>query len=125
MNHIFHEPKAIGNLERYEAMIEDISRESGKMAWSSGYSVTFYMVSLITLVTIAACVFSRLTNIAVIVFFFLGEFIALFVTFALSQQKAGEYTQERCIELNREHPGIYEAYEEWQLRRNEESQNTQ
>ncbi len=116
MNHIFHEPKHIDNFEKYEEKLKEISRESGRMAWSSVPATAFYMVLLVIIATVAACIFFPFANIGVMVVIFIAEGIALFVPFVLYHQKAGEYMQDRCVELDREYPGIYDSYEEWQRR---------
>ena len=123
MNHIFYEPKHVDNFDKYEEMLKDISRESGRMAWSSVPATAFFIVLLIIIVTIAACIFFPFASFGVTVVIFIVEGFALFVPFALYHQKAGEYMHDRCIELDREYPGICQAYEEWERRRAEESRN--
>ena len=97
-------------------MLKDISRESGRMSWSSVPATAFFIILLLVIITIVACIFFPFANIGVMAVIFTVEGIALFVPFALYHQKAGEYMHDRCIELDREYPGIYEAYEEWQRR---------
>lgn len=121
MDHIFYEPKYIDNVEKYEEMLKEISRESGRMAWSSVPAMAFYMALLVVFATIAWCVFSPFANFSVMVVIFIVEGIALFVPFALYHHKAGEYMHDRCIELDREYPGFYETYEEWRRRIAEQS----
>jgi hypothetical protein len=109
------------NYEKYEGMIKELSRESGRMAWSSGNSTLFYMILLIIVTTIAACIFFPFANMLIMMFIFIAEGIALFIPLALYHHKAGVYMRDRCVELERAHPGIYDAYEEWRRRIAEKS----
>jgi len=101
------------NYQKYEAMIKELSRESGRMAWSSGNSTVFYMILLIIIATIVACIFFPFANMLIMLFIFAGEGLALFIPVGLYYHKAGVYMQDKCIELDRTNPGIYDAYEEW------------
>ena len=104
------------NFDKYEGMIKELSHESGRMAWSSGNSTIFYMILLIIVATVAACIFFPFANMLVMLVIFAAEGIALFVPVGLYHHKAGVYMQDKCIELETAYPGICEAYEEWRRR---------
>lgn len=104
------------NFDKYEGMIKELSRESGRMAWSSGNSTIFYILLLVIAATIVACIFFPFANMLIMLFIFIAEGIALFVPLALYHHKASVYMQDKCLELEATHPGISEAYEEWKRR---------
>ena len=101
------------NLAKYEGTIKNLSRESGRMAWSSGTATFFYLMLLVILATIIARIFFPFANMLVMLFIFLAEGIALFIPLALYHRRAGDYMQERCFEMENDHPGICNAYDEW------------
>lgn len=105
-------------------MLNDLSRESGRMAWSSGTSMIFYMMLLVIILTIGASIFFPFANLLIMLFIFVAEGIASIFPLIIYHRKAGIYMQDRCLELDRSHPGFYEAYEEWRHRIAEKSIST-
>lgn len=110
--------------EKYEPMLNDLSRESGRMAWSSGSAASFYAILLIFIATVVARIFFPFAGALVTTFIFVAELIALFIPVALYYRRAGIYMREKCLELDETHPGFYDAYEKWRRRVIEESIST-
>ncbi|CAN5264099.1 hypothetical protein BH10ACI1_BH10ACI1_25910 [soil metagenome] len=101
------------NLEKYEGILDGLSRESGKMAWSSGIWTFFFIVLIVIISTAIIRIFAPFANMLVMLFIFVAEGIALFIPLGLYFHRAGNYMQDRCLELEYTHPGILDAYDEW------------
>lgn len=86
--------------------------------------MVFYVILLIIILTVIASIFFPFANLLTMLFIFAAESIALIIPLAFYHRKAGVYMQDRYFELERTHPGICEAYEEWRLRIAEKSIST-
>lgn len=101
------------NLQRYRHQIEEISRSAGSRAWTPGLAAAFYLLLLVLAITIIASLFVTIGNVGITVLLLALEVGAALVPVFIYYSRGGKDVSDRCMELDRTKPGLYEAYLEW------------
>jgi hypothetical protein len=105
------------NFEKYKGTLQYLSKRAKEDCWTTPLATIFYMLIGLLIVTIILRVFFfSFGNMLIGFFIFLIEAVAILIPILWFHRQAQEYMQNKCFELERDNPGICEAFDEWKRR---------